>query len=120
MNWEATFAISRLSLLPREGVGQYLCRGECRGSADEARPLGERVGRPLEREARGVGRAVGMPVSPGEVSPVPLEPELRGEAPCVGEVGESSPLMPMPRAGAWGYTGEGAPRPATAACCWRS
>lgn len=35
-----------------------------------------------------------MVVSPGEASPVPLLLELRGLAPCVGDVGLRRPLTP--------------------------
>ena len=72
-----------------------LCRGLCSESVDDPRPLGERVWRPLDREER-----LGMVAdSPGDASPVPLEPELSGLAPGrVGEVGDSRPLTPSPAA----------------------
>ena len=65
-------------------VEVHLCKGLCR-SAEVLRPLGERVGRPLVREGR--VESVGMAVRLGEARPVPLLLELRGLAPCVGEVG---------------------------------
>ena len=73
-----------------------LCSGLCRGSVVDPidpRPLGERVGswRPFVRE-----ESVVTPGRPGEGSPVPLEPEESGEAPCVGEVGERRPAIPRP------------------------